>query len=31
VPHGFVVEDDVNGLSGYLEFLEIAGFEPTTS
>jgi CheY-like chemotaxis protein len=27
--HVLIVEDDVNALSGYLEFLSVAGFEPT--
>ena len=27
--HVLIVEDDVNALSGYLEFLAVAGFEPT--
>src|SRR5512132_15916 len=28
-PHVLIVEDDVNALSGYLEFLSVAGFEAT--
>jgi two-component system cell cycle response regulator DivK len=27
--HVLIVEDDANALSGYLEFLAVAGFEPT--
>lgn len=27
--HVLIVEDDTNALSGYLEFLAVAGFEPT--
>lgn len=29
ITHVMVVEDDANTLSGYLEFLTAAGFEPT--
>jgi CheY-like chemotaxis protein len=28
-PHVLIVEDDVSALSGYLEFLSVAGFETT--
>jgi CheY-like chemotaxis protein len=27
--HVLIVEDDANALSGYLEFLAVAGFDPT--